>query len=100
MYAIRSYYDPSVFEVNFSEMPIVVYSLSGTCGLPCLKDIADDLKDDIEGITGVLEVEVTGGLEREIRVEVFPEKLAYYGLSIGALQQAVESENQNRNNFV
>jgi multidrug efflux pump subunit AcrB len=87
--------DPSVFEVNFSEMPIVVFSLSGTCGLPCLKDIADDLKDDIEGITGILEVEVTGGLEREIRVEVFPEKLAYYGLSIGSLQDAVQSENQN-----
>jgi len=87
--------DPSVFEVNFSEMPIVVYSLGGTCGLPCLKEIADDLKDEIEGIKGVLEVEVTGGLEREIRVEVFPEKLAYYGLSIASLQQAVESENQN-----
>ncbi|MGW8194628.1 MAG: efflux RND transporter permease subunit [Desulforhopalus sp.] len=87
--------DPSVFEVNFSEMPIVVYSLSGTCGLPCLKDIADDLKDEIEGITGVLEVEVTGGLEREIRVEVFPEKLAYYGLDIGAFQAAVKSENTN-----
>ena len=63
--------DPSVFEVNFSEMPIVVFSLSGTCGLPCLKDIADDLKDKIEAIVGVLEVDVTGGLEREIRVEVF-----------------------------
>jgi multidrug efflux pump len=87
--------DPSVFEVNFSEMPIVIYSLSGTCGLPCLKDIADDLKDDIEGVTGVLEVEVTGGLEREIRIEVFTEKLAYYGLSIGSLQTAVRSENTN-----
>jgi len=87
--------DPSVFEVNFSEMPIVIYSLSGTCGLPCLKDIADDLKDDIEGVTGVLEAEVTGGLEREIRVEVFPEKLAYYGLSIGSFQTAVKSENTN-----
>ena len=87
--------DPSVFEVNFSEMPIVIYSLSGTCGLPCLKDIADDLKDDIEGVTGVLEVEVTGGLEREIRIEVFTEKLAYYGLSIGSLQTAVSSENTN-----
>ena len=87
--------DPSVFEVNFSEMPIVVYSLSGTCGLPCLKDIADDLQDDIEGITGVLEVEVTGGLEREIRVEVFPEKLAYYGLSIGNFEESVRSENTN-----
>ena len=87
--------DPSVFEVNFSEMPIVVFSLSGTCGLPCLKKIADDIEDDIEAITGVLEAEVTGGLEREIRVEVFPEKLAYYGLTIGNFEEAVSSENQN-----
>lgn len=87
--------DPSVFEVNFSEMPIVIFSLSGTCGLPCLKDIADDLKDEIEGVSGVLEVEVTGGLEREIRIEVFPEKLAYYGLTISSFQSKVRSENSN-----
>jgi len=87
--------DPQVFEVNFSELPIVVFSLSGTCGLPCLKEIADDLEDAIEAIPGVLEVDVTGGLEREIRVEVFPEKLSYYGLSIAALQQVVVSENRN-----
>nr|WP_321465716.1 efflux RND transporter permease subunit [uncultured Desulfobulbus sp.] len=87
--------DPSVFEVNFSEMPIVVFSLSGTCGLPALKKIADDLEDDIEAITGVLEVDVTGGVEREIRVEVDPDKLSYYGLSFNALEQVVKSENQN-----
>lgn len=87
--------DPVVFEVNISEMPIAVFSLSGTCGLPCLKDIADDLKDEIEAVKGVLEVEVTGGLEREIRVEVFSEKLAHYGLSISDFQSKVRSENQN-----
>ncbi len=87
--------DPSVFEVNFSEMPIVVFSLSGTCGLPCLKKIADDLEDEIEAVSGVLEVDVTGGLEREIRVEVFPEKLAYYGLTINSFQTVVRGENQN-----
>lgn len=87
--------DPSVFEVNLSEMPIAVYSLSGTCGLSCLKDIAEDLKDDIEGIAGVLEVDVTGGLEREIRVEVIPEKLAYYGLSIASFKSVLISENRN-----
>ncbi|RJX18171.1 MAG: efflux RND transporter permease subunit [Desulfobulbus sp.] len=87
--------DPSVFEVNFSELPIVVFSLSGTCGLPCLKKIADDLEDEIEAIPGVLAVDVTGGLEREIRVEVFPEKLAYYGLTINALEHVVASENKN-----
>ncbi len=87
--------DPVVFEVNFSEMPIIVFSLSGTCGLPCLKDIADHLEDDIEAIPGVLEVDLSGGLEREIRIEVLPEKLAYYGLTINSLQKVVSSENQN-----
>jgi len=87
--------DPSVFEVNFSELPIVVYSLSGPCGNPCLKRLADDLEDDIEAIPGVLDVEVAGGLEREIRVEVLPDKLAYYGIPITAFQRVVESENIN-----
>ncbi|MBU1565715.1 MAG: efflux RND transporter permease subunit [Proteobacteria bacterium] len=87
--------DPSVFEVNLSQMPIIVFSLSGTCGLSCLKEIADDLKDEIEAITGVMEVEINGGLEREIRIEVIPEKLSYYGLTINSLQNAVKSENHN-----
>ena len=87
--------DPSVFEVNISEMPIVIYSLAGTCGPRRLKKIADDLKDDIEAVQGVLEAEVTGGQEREIRIEVDPDKLAYYRIPITSLQQAVVSENQN-----
>ncbi len=87
--------DPAVFEVNLSELPIAVFSLSGTCGLPCLKKIADDLEDAIEAVPGVLETTVTGGLEREIRVEVYPEKLAYYGLSIGNFQTVVNAENRN-----
>jgi len=87
--------DPSVFEVNISEMPIVIYSLAGTSGPRVLKEIADDLKDDIEAVSGVLEAEVTGGQEREIRIEVDPDKLAYYRIPITSLQQAVASENQN-----
>ena len=87
--------DPMVFEVNFSEMPIVVYSLSGNSGPRVLKKIADDLKDDIEAVQGVLEVEITGGQEREIRVEVDTDKLAYYRIPITSLQDAVVTENQN-----
>ncbi|MGR0482028.1 MAG: efflux RND transporter permease subunit [Candidatus Electronema sp. V4] len=87
--------DPKVFEVNISEMPILVFSISGTCGLSCLKKIADDLEDEIEAVPGVLEADVTGGQEREIRIEVMPDKLAYYGLTINSLQAAVQSENSN-----
>lgn len=87
--------DPAVFEVNFSELPIVIYSLSGTCGLTCLKKIADELEEDIESIPGVLEVDVIGGLEREIQIRVDPDKLAYYRIPITLFQKVVSSENQN-----
>ncbi|MBW2368076.1 MAG: efflux RND transporter permease subunit [Deltaproteobacteria bacterium] len=87
--------DPEVFEINLSEMPILVMSLSGDLDLIRLKELAEDLEEDIEAIPGVLEAEVTGGLEREIRIEPFPEKLAYYGLSILRLQTIVAQENQN-----
>lgn len=87
--------DPVVFEVNLSELPIVVYSLSGTCGMVALKKIADDLEEDIESIAGVLEVDITGGQEREILIEVDPDKLAYYRIPITAFQQVVAGENTN-----
>jgi len=87
--------DPSVYELNLSERPIVVFSLSGTCGLSRLKEIADDLEEDFEAVPGVLEVDVTGGLEREIRIEVEPDKLSYYNIPITAFQSVVTSENQN-----
>ncbi len=87
--------DPVVFEVNISEMPILVLSLSGPVGLSRLKEIAEKLEEDIESISGVLEVDVTGGLEREIKVEPDAGKLAYYGLSIVSLQNVISSENTN-----
>jgi multidrug efflux pump len=87
--------DPVVSEINISEMPILTLSISGKAGPARLKTIADDLKDDIESIPGVLEATVTGGLEREIRVEPYPDKLAYYGISIVGLQSVIANENLN-----
>jgi len=87
--------DPEVMEINISEMPIIVLSLSGDSGLVRLKEIAEDLQEDIEAIPGVLEVEITGGLEREVRVEPDAAKLAYFGLSILKLQDVIAEENQN-----
>jgi multidrug efflux pump len=87
--------DPVVSEINISDMPILTLSLSGPSGMVRLKEIAEDLKDDIEGIAGVLSADVTGGLEREIRVEPYPDKLAYYGISIVGLQYVIANENLN-----
>ena len=84
-----------VQEINFSDFPIMQVNVTGDVGLVRLKQIADDLKDRIEGIQGVLRVEVIGGLEREIHVEFNPERLASYGLSPQALVGAIQAANVN-----
>ncbi len=87
--------DPMIFEVNFSEMPILVLSLSGTSGMRSLTRIAEDLEDEIEAIRGVLDVDVVGGITRQILIEADPERLVLYGLSFSSLEGLVGSENAN-----
>ncbi len=85
--------EPLVQEVNLSEFPIMQINLSGEYDLEILKDIAEDLQDKIEAIPTVLGVDLTGGLEREVQVDVDLAKLKYYNLSFGDIIGAISSEN-------
>ncbi len=85
--------DPMVKEINFSEFPIMTIVMSGPAGLLRLKDIADDLEDEIESISGVLDAQIIGGLEREIRVEYDPERLAALGVSVTDVMATVRANN-------
>lgn len=85
--------EPLVQEVNLSEFPIMQINLSGDYDLEILKDIAEDLQDKIEAIPTVLGVDLTGGLEREVQVDVDLAKLKYYNLSFGDIIGAISSEN-------
>lgn len=87
--------DPIVDEINFAEFPIMTVVISGPTGLVKLKDIADDMKDDFESVSGVLEARILGGLEREIRVVYEPERLASYRLSVTDVMTAVRTNNLN-----
>ncbi len=85
--------EPLVQEVNLSEFPIMQINLSGDYDLEILKDIAEDLQDKIEAVPTVLGVDLTGGLEREVQVDVDLAKLKYYNLSFGDIIGAISSEN-------
>ncbi len=87
--------EPVVTEINIAEMPIIMVALAGTSPVQ-LKDIADELEDEIEAIPGVLEVDVLGALEREIRIEVDPDRLAAYSLTSDELMRLIPAENVNR----
>jgi multidrug efflux pump subunit AcrB len=85
--------DPIIQEINFAEFPIMQVNVSGQYGLVQLKEIAEDIQDQIETIPSVLEVNLAGGLEREVKVDVNLPKLKYYGLSFGDIIAAIQAEN-------
>jgi multidrug efflux pump len=85
---------PEIVEINFSEFPILTFQLSGPAGLSKLKDIAENLKDKLEVIKGVLEVKVNGGLEREVQVDVDYRKLQHYNIRFDDVIAAIRDENR------
>ncbi len=88
--------EPVVSEVNVSEFPIINISLAGPISPVRLKGIAETLEEYLEGITGVLEVNITGMLEREIVIEVDPDLMTHYGLTIEELINRIPSANVNQ----
>ncbi|MBE0595738.1 MAG: efflux RND transporter permease subunit [Desulfuromonadales bacterium] len=87
--------DPSILEINLSEFPILMVAISGQVGEALLKKVAERLEERIEEIPGVLDAVVTGGRERQIRVEFDPERMAAYRLSFSEIMAAVQRENVN-----
>jgi multidrug efflux pump len=87
--------DPSISEISFSDIPIVLVTLAGDVDESVLKKLADHLEEEVTRIPGVLDATVTGGTEREITVEVIPERLSHYGLALHDVTGAIADENVN-----
>lgn len=85
--------EPMIIEFNFAEWPIMQVNISGDYSLVRLKRVAEDLQDRLEQIPSVLEVTLSGGLEREVQVDVDLAKLKYYGLAFDDVIDAIREEN-------
>lgn len=85
--------EPVVMEFNLSEFPILQVNVSGEYGLVRLKDVAEDLKERLEQIPMISEVQVSGGLEREVKVEVDLARLKHYGLTYQDIVETIQNEN-------
>jgi hydrophobe/amphiphile efflux-1 (HAE1) family protein len=82
--------DPSqmqIYQVAFS---------SNTRDLVALRQWIDQrLRPQLLSVDGVASVDISGGLVREIQVEVDPERLRGFGLTVNGLLTALRNENQN-----
>lgn len=87
--------DPLIQEINLSEFPILMVSVSGVADETVLKKVGEDLQDWIETIPGVLDVVLSGGRERQLRVEFDPDRMFAYQISLAEVIRAVQRENIN-----
>jgi multidrug efflux pump len=86
--------EPLIQEINFENIPIMLVSIFGEQSLVRLKKIAEDIQDKIEQIPGVLDVNLSGGLEREVKVNINPFRLQYYNLGVQDVIDAIRNENR------
>lgn len=90
--------NPVVEEFSFAgDVPVVVLNLVGSerVALSQLYELAENIEDKLERLPGVLDVELKGGREREILVEVDPERLRFYNLTLEQVQRVLITSNRN-----
>lgn len=85
--------DPSVFEVNFSEIPIVTVNISGDYSMDDLRNYAEYIQDKLEDIPEVSEAEMKGALEREVRINIDLLKMQALKVSYNDIEAAIGREN-------
>ncbi len=95
----REIIEPIINKFDPSAAPIVsfaVLSKSGRMSLPQVRTFVEDkIQPLIQQVDGVGAVDIVGGLEREIQVEVDLRRLNAQSLSIAQVAQAVRGENLN-----
>jgi HAE1 family hydrophobic/amphiphilic exporter-1 len=89
--------EPSVARFDVGAAPVLTYTLSAAGrSLPEIGQFARDvIKPALEQVDGVASVEVKGGAEREVHVDLDRARIDALGLSTLGILQAIKSQNLN-----
>lgn len=87
--------EPVAQAINFStDRPIFIFALSGQTTIDRLKNLAEDLQDQIEMLPGIKQATISGIREREIRVELDLNRLIAYDIPVGLVMSRIAEENR------
>ncbi|MEQ9303381.1 MAG: efflux RND transporter permease subunit, partial [Marinoscillum sp.] len=85
--------DPNVFELDFSEFPILNLNLSGNYTMEELNEYAEYLEEEIEKVSEISKVEIRGINEKELKINVDPYQMEAREVNFSDIENAVRSEN-------
>jgi multidrug efflux pump subunit AcrB len=85
--------EPVVFKITTKQIPIIEIALSGEISEGKLQHYTDILKDRIIDIKGVASVEKRGYRNREVWIEVDPQKIDSFHVSLKEIMLALARQN-------
>ncbi len=85
--------EPNVFELDFSEFPIMSINISGDYSMRELKAMAEYLQEEIEEFPQISEVKINGALDREIRIDADIHRMEAMRVSFNDIMDAIRAEN-------
>lgn len=89
--------DPMILKMDMNSMPVAQFSfeVEGYDIIQTNKYVEDNIQSKLESINGVASVSITGANERQIEIEIDPEKMFGYDMSMSQIVQAISMQNQN-----
>lgn len=85
---------PSLNKFSLSDMPIITIGANGNMDEAAFYDLIDKkIAPVLSRVQGVAQVNIIGGQEREIQVNLDATKMQGYGLSVPQVQQTILSSN-------
>ncbi|MGM0379849.1 MAG: efflux RND transporter permease subunit [Bacillota bacterium] len=76
-----------------SELPLMNFSISGELSIFELTSIAENIKSDLKGKKGIEEINILGGLDREIHIILDETKLLEYHLQPSDVENTLKNLN-------
>ncbi len=88
--------EPSLSQFSLSDMPIMSMGVTASLTENELYDLIDQrIQPELSRIPGVAQVNIIGGQEREIRINLNQSKMEGYGLTIPQVQQIISMSNMD-----
>jgi HAE1 family hydrophobic/amphiphilic exporter-1 len=85
---------PLVQKFDPGAMPVLQIVVSSDRPLREVTEIADEhIKQGLESVSGVGQVQIVGGARREIQVRLDPERMSAYNVTIGDVSTALRQQN-------
>lgn len=83
--------DPVIIEMNMNAQDIMTLSVTTTGDTDVLKFVEDEIEPELERLSDVASISISGGEEEYIKIELHKEKMQQYGITMSNVRSYIST---------